>query len=119
MSVAVDNERITIETPSVSALVASGGGATVSDQVLVEWVGAELFRVTSVTRDDDGVVTSADVEWPDASAGLFTTTTKNVTWLAIDAFTVSHADSGKTVTQSAVTRDANGNVTAQAAASVA
>ena len=101
--------------------VAAGlaGGATVSDQTLREWAEAGAYEATAVTFDSDQVVTTATVAWPDGSAGTFTTTTKSAAWLAVDAYTVSHAASGKTVTQSSVTRDTDGNVTTKPALSVA
>lgn len=95
------------------------GGAGVFDETLKEWTTAEAFEVTSLTRDADGVVTTATVKWPDGSAGTFTTTTKNTTWIAIDAFTITHAASSKTVTQAAVTRNANGAIVTKPALSVA
>lgn len=95
------------------------GGANVFDETLKGWAEAGAFEVTAVTLDADQVPTTATVKWPDGSAGTFTRTTKNTTWLAVDAYTVSHTDSGKTVTQAAVTRDADGNVTSKPALSVA
>lgn len=95
------------------------GGSQVSDQTLKEWTAGEDFEMTAATWDSDNVVSSGTVKWPDGSAGAFTRTSKNSTWLAIDAFTVSHTDSGKTVTQAAVTRDDNGNITAKPALTVA
>jgi hypothetical protein len=95
------------------------GGGSVTDQTLAEWVEGEDFEATALTRNTAGVVTSATVKWPDGSAGTFTATTVNGTWDAIDAYTITHTDSGKTVTQAAVTRDANGNITAKPALTVA
>ena len=86
---------------------------------LKAWTNSGAFAITSATRDSDGVITTATVAWPDGSAGTFTRTTKNATFLTIDAYTVTHTDSGKTVTQTAVTRDSNGNVTAQPALTIA
>ena len=80
---------------------------------LKAWAGSEAYAVSSATRDSDGVITTASVVWPDGSTGTFTRTTKNATFLTIDAYTVTHVSSGKTITQAAVTRDASGNVTAQ------
>lgn len=74
---------------------------------------------TSVTYDSDNVISSATVKWPDGSAGTFTRTTKNATFLTVDAYTVTHTASGKTVTQSAVTRNSIGQVTAQPEPTVA
>lgn len=82
------------------------------------WALASAFSITSATRDSDGVITTAAVAWPDGSAGTFTCTTKNTTFLTIDAYTITHTNSGKTATQSAVTRDASGNVTAQPAITI-
>lgn len=68
--------------------------------------------MTSITRNGDGVITAADVTWPDGSAGVFTATTVNATWKAIDAYTVTHVATSKTVTQAAVTRNGSGEVIA-------
>ena len=89
------------------------------DARLIAWTESETYEATAVTRDADGVPTTATVKWPDESAGVFTLVTKNSTWLAVDAYTVSHTDSGKTVTQAAVTRDALGNITTKPALTVA
>lgn len=86
---------------------------------LKAWTNSGAFAITSATRDSDGVITTATVAWPDGSAGTFTRTTKNAIWLVIDAYTVTHSASGKTVTQAAVTRDSNGNITAQPSLTVA
>lgn len=102
----------------VSSLVGLLGGAGVSDAQLKAWTEAGSYEPTSITWDSDGVVTTATVQWPDASAGTFTTTTKNTTWLAVDAYTITHADSSQTVTQAAVTRDSNGNVTTKPALAI-
>lgn len=93
-------------------------GPLAVDQRLREWTEAESYEVTSVNRDADGVVTTATVKWPDGSGGTFTTTTKNDDFLAIDAYTISHTESGKTVAQAAVTRDGDGSVTTKPALTV-
>lgn len=85
---------------------------------LKAWTNSGAYAITSATRDSDGVITTASVSWPDGSTGTFTRTTKNATFLTIDAYTVTHTDSGKMATQSAVTRDASGNVTAQPAIAI-
>lgn len=101
------------------ALTNLAGGAAVTDAILKEWVEGEDYELTSITRDSDGVVTGATAKFPDGSAGTFTATTINSTWKAIDAYTLSHTASGKTVTQADVTRDSNGNVTAKPGLTVA
>jgi hypothetical protein len=98
------------------------GGASVTDQTLKDWVmgGALRFKPsTTPTRNSDGLVTSATVIWPDGSEGTYTGTADG-TWKALSSFSVTHTDSGKTVTQPAVTREATyGYVTNQPALTVA
>ena len=94
-------------------------GAAVEANMLIQWTESEAYELTAITYDADGVPTTATVKWPDGSAGTFTTVTKNSTWLAVDAFTITHTTASKTVTQAAVTRDANGQVTAKPALTVA
>lgn len=100
-------------------LTAIVGGATASAQQLKDWATGECYEMTSAAYDADQVITGGTVKWPDSSAGVFATTTKNSTWLAVDAFTISHAASSQTVTQAAVTRDSNGQVTVKPALTVA
>ena len=112
----------TINTPLGTidqAIVNLHGGAGVTDDLLKEWTAGEDFEVTAANFDADNVITTATVKWPDGSGGTFTTVTKNSTWLAIDAFTITHTVASKTVTQAAVTRDASGNVTVKPALTVA
>ena len=104
---------------AAAAGVSLAGGATVTDARLKEWTEAGAYEATAISFDADGVVTTATVKWPDGSAGVFTTVTKNTTWLAVDAYTITHTVSGLTVTQAAVTRDADGNVTTKPALTVA
>lgn len=85
---------------------------------LIEMAAAEAYQLTSITRDADGTITTATVAWPDGSSGVFTTVTKNATWLSIDAYTVTHAGTSKTVTQPLVTRDADGFITTKPALTV-
>lgn len=96
------------------------GGAAVSAQQLKDWTEAESYELTAVTYDSATLLpTTATVKWPDGSAGTFTPTAVNSTFNAIDAFTISHTASGKTVTQAAVTRNSNGQVTTKPALTVA
>jgi len=102
-----------------AAITNIAGGANVTDAVLKAWAEGEAYELTAITYDSDGVVTTATAKWADGSAGTFTTTSKNSTWLAVDAYTITHSTSGKTVTQAAVTRNSDGNVTAKPALTVA
>lgn len=100
---------------SVSGVV---GGASASAQLLKDWTEGGAYELTAITVDSDEVIATATAKWPDGSAGTFTTTTKNSTWLAVDAYTISHTASGQTVTQAAVTRNSNGTVTVKPALTV-
>lgn len=88
------------------------GVALITAQTLKEWTAAEAYDPNgAITRDSNGVPTTFAVVWPDGSAGVFTTTATDATTGAINAYTVTHTTSGKTVTQAAVTRDTTGAVT--------
>lgn len=89
------------------------------DNILRGWAASQSFTFTTATRDADGVIVTAEVAWPDGSAGTYTVTVKNATHLAVDAYTVTHTNTGKTVTQAAVTRDASGHITAQPSLTIA
>jgi hypothetical protein len=95
------------------------GATTAILDTLKSWTEGESYEVISASYDVDGVVTTATVKWPDGSSGTFTTTIKNTTWLSVDAYTITHTTGGETVTQAAVTRDSDGNVTVKPALTVA
>ena len=107
------------ESVSLPVTIQTVSATQDEDTTIIGWAASGAYSLTSATRDSDGVITTATVSWPDGSAGTFTRTTKNATFLTIDAYTVTHTDSAKTVTQAAVTRDSNGNVTAQPALTIA
>lgn len=94
------------------------GGEEVSPEVLKSWTVSELYEPTSVTYNDVGVATAADIVWPDGSAGVFTSTDINLVWLAVDGYTITHEGSGQTVTQAAVTRNGDGAIIAKPALTV-
>lgn len=120
VSVAYGPLGLTFSQQSVTLPVTIQTVSAVQDEnaTIIGWAASEAYAINSATRDSDGVITTASVVWPDGSTGTFTRTTKNSTFLTIDAYTVTHANSGKTATQSAVTRDASGNVTAQPAITI-
>lgn len=106
----------------LAGLVLSTGTTNLStgttNEDLLVWVAAEAYPSFTPVRDSADVITTATLTWPDGSAGVFTTTVKNNTFSAIDAFTVTHAASGRTVTQPTMTRDSIGNVTVRPALTV-
>lgn len=94
-----------------TAIGLGGGGADATATVLKAWVESGAYQMTIITPDSDKVISSATVKWPDGSSGTFTRTSKNATWVAVDAYTITHVDSGQIVTQPAVTRDSSGTIT--------
>jgi hypothetical protein len=87
---------------------------------LMEWAMGEDYTLSNIEYSSGGAIETADVLWPDGSAGVFTTTdTDDNDPSLIDAYTITHTDSGKTVTQAAVTRDDEGRVVTQPALTIA
>lgn len=83
------------------------------DRRLAGWAAAGAYQLATITYDGTwtDVIASATVVWPDGSAGALTMTDRNTTAAAYDGYTITHTDSGLTVTQPAVTRDGNGQPT--------
>ena len=81
----------------------------------------DLLIAGTITRNSNGAATSAPVVWPDGSPGTYTATTLSSAFPgAVDAYTITYGSPvTKTFTQPAVTRDANGAVTACPAITVA
>jgi hypothetical protein len=119
---AVDVAAVLVDGVVATAKIADRAATFVKiamNDLLIQWADGAAYELTAATYDSDGVVTTATVKWPDASAGTFTTVTKNTTFLAIDAYTITHTASSKTVTQTAYTRDAQGNITVKPALTIA
>jgi len=94
------------------------GGA---NRALATWAYAQSFQLVSAARDTNGAITTASIVWPDGATGTFTTDTASTAFPgAIDAWHATYVlgTLTKTVTQPAVTRDANGAVTAQPAITI-
>lgn len=100
-----------IDRSDISSII---GGINVSDQQLKDWTEAGSYEVTSVTGPP-GPITTAVVKWPDGSAGTYTPTYVGP---LPSSYTITHAASGKTVTQAAVTYTA-GFITTKPALTVA
>jgi hypothetical protein len=110
----VPDGTLTYPLNMLMAVPASIGTIFPSDRIL-EWAMGENYILTNITYDNDGAESSADVIWPDnpgVVGGVFAVISKNATIPnLIDSFTLTHTASGNTVTQPAVTRDANGRIT--------
>lgn len=84
------------------------------------WAYGQTFRLVSATRDANGAIVVAAIVWPDGVTGQFVTDVASVDFPgAIDAWHATYLGTvNKTITQPAVTRDANGAVTAQPAITI-
>ena len=102
------------------ASVGRAASSATTDIQILEWAYSESFAFTTVTRNSNNVITAAAITWPDSGYGTLTTDTINATFNAVDAWHATHTLSGvtKTVTQTAVTRNANGKITAQPAITI-
>lgn len=108
---------VTALTVRVTALE---GGPTISDETLIVWTAGEAFQLTSTTVNSDGIITIGVVLWPDGSSGTYTQTAEDTTWFVTNSYTITHTLSGKTVTQSLVTRDpSTGAITIKPALTIA
>lgn len=111
---------------SIAKLVADNqaliDAALTLNQSLRQWAYTSAFQVPSATRDANGAIVTASIVWPDGATGTFTTDTASTAFPgAIDAWHATYVNGAitKTVTQPAVTRDANGAVIAQPAITIA
>lgn len=73
--------------------------------------------VGTITRDANGVATSAPVVWPDGTVGTYTADTVSTAFPgAVDGYHITYGSPvTRTYTQPTVTRDSNGAVTARPA----
>lgn len=118
------NQQITqaVTASAESAAAAATTAAEISAQQLIVWAYTSAFQLVSATRDANEAIVTASIVWPDGATGTFTTDIASTAFPgAIDAWHATHVLGSvtKTVTQTAVTRDANGAVTAQPAITIA
>jgi len=102
-----------IVTNSVGAVLSVAVELTVNaldaDERLLHWVRTSDYDMTDRVPDDDNILLTATIEWPDGTTGTYTRTAKHPTYNLEDGYTMSHASG--TVTQAAYTWDDRGNVT--------
>lgn len=87
-----------------------GGGVNATNNYLLNCWMAALNRMTSVTTDVNGLITNADVIWPDGSTGEYEVLDTDPVWLEATAWRITHFSSGKTLSFSGLTRDINGRI---------
>lgn len=93
-----------------------GGGIPVDSwkYALMTWALTNAFVMVNARRDANSALISADVQWPDGTNGTLIVDKVSDFPGVIDAYRVTYASTPMlTVTQTAVTRDANGAVISQ------
>lgn len=90
------------------------------DATLMGWALTQAFVLTNATRNVDGAITTASILWPDGTAGVFTADVLSSAFVgATDAWHATYLGSvTRTITQLAVTRNADGAVTLQPAITI-
>lgn len=92
------------------------------NQRILGWSYAKAWQLVSATRDVNEALVTASIVWPDGATGTFTTDTASTGKLGeLDAWHVTYVNGTvtHTITQTAVTRDAGGGITAQPAITIA
>lgn len=85
---------------------------------LLAWAAGGAYEFLAAAYDSDGCILTADVRWPDGSTGTYTRTVKSASCNMPDAYTITHDESGATVTQATMTRDGFCNVTVKPALTI-
>jgi hypothetical protein len=97
-----------------AAIGLQGGGADATNNYIYAHFQDALARWSNdpsyhgVYTD---VILAVNVIWPDGSGGLYTAVTVDGTWLEPTQWTLTHTDSGKTLTASGLVRNAAGQIT--------
>lgn len=103
---------------SNAAVSDTGGGGVIPvdswQYALMTWAITNAFIITRAERDANSALVNADVQWPDGVNGTLIVDKASDFPGVIDAYRVTYASTPmKTITQAAVTRDANGAVISQ------
>lgn len=103
------------DNATTQAGLAIAAAAAVANSSLLSWAYSQAFQLVSATRNSDGAITAATIVWPDGVAGIYTADTLSTDFPgATDAWHATYNGAPfRTVTQTTVTRDAEGAVTAQ------
>lgn len=117
-NIATNSTNITTNATNIAN---NAGGASATDALLKAWaISGAWWHTAQPTYDTTytSLVASVAIEWPDGSAGTYTAVTINEAWEETISFTVSHTDSGKTVSISKDARDEDGLETSGVTVSV-
>ncbi|MBB3004341.1 hypothetical protein FHX57_006723 [Paraburkholderia tropica] len=127
LSISIGGQVTTVQignlSPAVQAQLTSAIATinTIQQSSLLNWAYGNIFRLVSATRDSNEAIVTASIIWPDGATGTFTTDVASTAFPgAIDAWHATYVNGSvsHTITQPAVTRDANGAVIAQPAITI-
>jgi len=108
--IGINQSSITIAESQVTNLVTDlANKVSLSNWYLNLAQTPELIIIGTITRNSNGVVTSADVIFPDGVTGTYTSTAYDSTSGAVNAYTVTKGST--TYTQPTMTRNSLGAVT--------
>lgn len=79
------------------------------NSTLLAWVESGAYQPTLNVYDENGILVSSQVVWPDGTPGVLTVTDVNTDFFSVDGYTMTYKT--KTITQPLLTRDENGNAT--------
>lgn len=109
LNTSTGDEKVKISGSFIALNKANNDGTYVSFKTLAK--NPDELITGSITRDTNGVVTSAAVVWPDGTPGTFTTDTIG-TSNTIDGYHITYGSPAtKTYTQPTITRDTSGAAT--------
>jgi hypothetical protein len=119
-SVVINGVAVPTMSKIYAQFLASIPASVTLNSIILAWAYTQAFQAATATRDSNGAITTANIVWPDGTAGVFTTDVASTAFPgAIDAWHATYASSpAKTITQPAVTRDASGAVIAQPAITI-
>lgn len=75
---------------------------------LILWAASNAWQLLTAVYDSTNTLQSGTIQWPDGSAGTYTRTLKNASFNTVDAYILTHTDTGSSVQQEPITRDAWG-----------
>lgn len=86
----IDYEYVVVRSDGVLLSQSSLDPVPVLQAHAASWAAVpDLLIFGDIQLDDDGVLETASVIWPDGATGLFTTTEVNAEFLTVDAYTIT------------------------------
>lgn len=114
------NSSSSAATNTTDTVAAIGGGRWIAKRIAAEptpflhaddrisaWFNSGSFGIVTGAVSSAGVLTNATLRWPDGASGTYTVTSIDAVFGAPNSWTYTHAITGKTFTQAAITRDSS------------